>query len=310
MATGSSEASSTWLALSREFATVVERAGRFVVAVHARPRMPSSGVHWRQGVIVTAEHTVKRDEEITIGLPDGRTMPAVLAGRDPSTDLAVLTLQGAELPTVEVGDADSFKVGHLVLAVARPGERGLSASWGIISALGGPWRTWHGGQIDQFIRLDLTLYPGFSGGALLGAQGGVVGINTAGPRGMVLTIPALTVNRVIGHLLARGHIVRGYLGVGMQPVRLPEPLKQDLNLPGSSGLIIVTVEPGSPADQAGILMGDVLVALDHVPVGDSADVQALLGPERVGQTISATIVRAGQLAEWPITVGERPRQGR
>jgi S1-C subfamily serine protease len=310
MATGSSEASSTWLALSREFATVVERAGRFVVAVHARPRMPSSGVHWRQGVIVTAEHTVKRDEEITIGLPDGRTMPAVLAGRDPSTDLAVLTLQGAELPTVEVGDADSFKVGHLVLAVARPGERGLSASWGIISALGGPWRTWHGGQIDQFIRLDLTLYPGFSGGALVGAQGGVVGINTAGPRGMVLTIPALTVNRVIGHLLARGHIVRGYLGVGMQPVRLPEPLKQGLNLPGSSGLIIVTVEPGSPADQAGILMGDVLVALDHVPVGDSADVQALLGPERVGQTISATIVRAGQLAERPITVGERPRQGR
>jgi S1-C subfamily serine protease len=310
MATGSSEASGTWLALSREFATVVERAGRLVVAVHARPRMPSSGVHWRQGVIVTAEHTVKRDEEITIGLPDGRTMPAVLAGRDPSTDLAVLTLQGAELPTVEVGDADSFKVGHLVLAVARPGERGLSASWGIISALGGPWRTWHGGQIDQFIRLDLTLYPGFSGGALIDAQGGVLGINTAGPRGMVLTIPASTVNRVIGHLLTRGHIVRGYLGVGMQPVRLPEPLKQGLNLPGSSGLIIVTVEPGSPADQAGILMGDVLVALDHVPVGDSADVRALLGPERVGQTISATIVRAGQLAERPITVGERPRRGR
>jgi S1-C subfamily serine protease len=310
MATESSETSSTWLALSREFATVVERVGRVVVAVHARTRVASSGVHWRQGVVVTAEHTIKRDEEISVSLPDGRTVPAVLAGRDSSTDLAVLTVQGAELPTAEVSDADLLRVGHLVLAVARSGERGLSASWGIISLLGGPWRTWHGGQINQFIRVDLTLYPGFSGGPLVDTQGRVVGINTTGPRGMVLTMPASTVDRVVGHLLARGHIVRGYLGVGMQPVRLPESLKQTLNLPGNSGLIIVTVEPDSPADQAGILMGDVLVALDHVPLSDTADVQALLGPERVGQTIRATIVRAGQLAERTITVAERPRPGR
>jgi S1-C subfamily serine protease len=312
MATESSEASSMLPALSREFAAAVERAGRVVVAVHARRRMPSSGVHWRQGVVVTAEHTIRRDEEITVGLPDGRTLPAVLAGRDSSTDLAVLTLQEAEFPIAEVGETESLKVGHLVLAVARAGERGrgLSASWGIISALGGPWRTWHGGQIDRFIRLDLTLYPGFSGGPLVDTQGGVVGLNTEGPRGMVITIPASTVNRVIGHLLAKGHIVRGYLGVGMQPVRLPESLKQNLTLAGNGGLIIVTVEPESPADRAGILMGDVLVALDHVPVSDTADVQALLGPERVGQTISATIVRAGQLAERAITVGERSGPGR
>jgi S1-C subfamily serine protease len=310
METLSSEGASALLALSNDLAGAVERAGRSVVAVHARPRNPSSGVHWRQGVIVTADHTLRRDEEISVSLPDGRMIPAVLAGRDASTDLAVLKLQAAEFPVAEIGDAAALRVGHMVLAVARSGERGVSASWGVISALGGPWRTWHGGQIDQFIRPDVSLYPGFSGGPLADAQGRVMGINTSGPRHLVLTIPASTVNRVVGQLLARGHIVRGYLGVGMQPVRLPESLKQTLNLPRSSGVIIVAVEASSPAEGAGLLIGDVLVAMNGVPVSDTADVQALLGPERVGTAVSASIIRAGLLAERVIMIGERPRRER
>lgn len=310
METSSSEVSSALLALSNDLAEAVARAGRAVVAVHARPRVPSSGVHWRQGVIVTADHTVKRDEEISVSLPDGRMVPAVLAGRDPSTDLAVLKLQGGEFPTAEIGDAAALRVGHVVLAVARPGERGVSASWGVISALGGPWRTWHGGQIDQFIRLDLTLYPGFSGGALVDAHGRVMGINTSGPRSMVLTIPPSTVNRVVGQLLEKGRIARGYLGLGMQPVRLPESLKRTLNLPRAGGVIIVAVEPDSPAERAGLLIGDVLVALDGVPISDTADVQALLGPERVGTAVVTSIIRAGLLAERTVVVGERPQRGR
>jgi S1-C subfamily serine protease len=312
METSSSEVSSALLALSNDLAEAVGRASQAVVAVHARPRMPSSGVHWRQGVIVTADHTVKRDEEVSVGLPDGRTVPAVLVGRDPSTDLAVLKLQGLEFPTAEIGDATALRVGHVVLAVARPGERGrgLSASWGVISALGGPWRTWHGGQIDQFIRLDLTLYPGFSGGALVEARGRVMGINTSGPRNMVLTIPPSTVDRVVGQLLERGRIARGYLGLGMQPVRLPESLKRTLNLSSAGGVIIVAVEPDSPAERAGLLIGDVLVALDGVPISDTADVQALLGPERVGTAVVPSIIRAGLLAERTIVVGERPQGGR
>jgi S1-C subfamily serine protease len=308
----SSEGASALLALSHDLAGAVEGTSRSVVAVHARPRMPSSGVHWRQGVIVTAEHTVRRDEDISVGLPDGRTVPAVLAGRDASTDLAVLKLQGLEFPTAEIGDAAALRVGHVVLAVARPGERGrgLSASWGVISALGGPWRTWHGGQIDQFIRLDLTLYPGFSGGPLVDAHGRVMGINTSGPRNMVLTIPPSTVNRVVGQLLEKGRIARGYLGLGMQPVRLSESLQQTLNLPRTSGVIIVAVEPNSPAEGAGLLIGDVLVALDGVPVSDIADVQALLGPERVGTAIGVSIIRAGLRVERTITIGERPQRGR
>ncbi len=312
METSSSEVSSALLALSNDLAEAVGRASQAVVAVHARPRMPSSGVHWRQGVIVTADHTIKRDEEVSVGLPDGRTVPAVLAGRDPSTDLAVLKLQGLEFPTAEIGDATALRVGHVVLAVARPGERGrgLSASWGVISALGGPWRTWHGGQVDQFIRLDLTLYPGFSGGALVEARGRVMGINTSGPRNMVLTIPPSTVDRVVGQLLERGRIARGYLGLGMQSVRLPESLKRTLNLSSAGGVIIVAVEPDSPAERAGLLIGDVLVALDGVPISDTADVQALLGPERVGTAVVPSIIRAGLLAERTIVVGERPQGGR
>jgi S1-C subfamily serine protease len=310
METLSSEGASALLALSNDLAGAVERAGQSVVAVHARPRNPSSGVHWQQGVIVTADHTLRRDEEISVGLPDGRMIPAVLAGRDASTDLAVLKLQAAEFPVAEIGDAAALRVGHVVMAVARPGERGVSASWGVISALGGPWRSWHGGQIDQFIRPDVSLYPGFSGGPLVDAHGRVMGINTSGPRNMVLTIPPSTVNRVVGQLLARGRIVRGYLGVGMQPVRLPESLKQTLNLPRASGVIIVAVEANNPAERAGLLIGDVLVALNGVPVSDTADVQALLGPDRVGTAVSASIIRAGQLAERVIMIGERPRRER
>jgi S1-C subfamily serine protease len=306
----SPEGTSVLLALSHDLAGAVEHVGRSVVAVHARSRIPSSGVHWSQSVVVTADHTVKRDEEISVSLPDGRMVPSRLVGRDASTDLAVLKLQEVEFPVAEIGDAATLRVGHVVLAIARSGERGVSASWGVISALSGPWRSWHGGQIDRFIRPDVSLYPGFSGGPLADAHGRVLGINTAGPRNMALTIPPSTVNQVVAQLLEKGRIMRGYLGLGMQPVRLPESLKQTLNLSRTSSVIIVAVEPDSPAERAGLLIGDVVVALGGVPVSDTADVQALLGAERVGSTVGASIIRAGLLAERSIVIGERPRRAR
>lgn len=309
MATPSSEVPSTLLALSNNLADAVERAGRTVVAVNGRHR-PSSGVHWQPGVVVTAEHTLKCEEELTVTLAGDHTIAATLVGRDPSTDLAVLQLQGVELPTAAMGDTSLLKVGHIVLAIGRSAENGLSASFGVISALSGPWRTWYGGQIDQFIRPDLTLYPGFSGGPLVDAQGQVVGINTSGPRRMVLAIPASTVDYVANQLLEKGHISRGYLGISMQPVRLPDTLKQTLNLPGSGGVIVVNVEPDGPSEQAGVLIGDVVVALDGTPVSDTGDVLALLGPDRVGKTLNAHIVRGGSSAELTITVSERSRRER
>jgi S1-C subfamily serine protease len=302
----SSATASTLLALSNDLAGAVARAGQAVVAVNARPRIPSSGVHWRQGAIITAEHTVQRDEEITLTLSDGQTVKAELVGRDSSTDLAVLKLSGANPPVAEIGDATDLKIGHLALAVGRPGERGLSASLGVVSALSGSWRTWGGSRIDQFIRLDLALYPGFSGGALVDAHGRVAGIITSGPRNSVLAIPAATVNRVVEQLLARGRITRGFLGLGMQPVRLPDALKQSLKLEGHGGVIVVDVKAGGPADRAGALIGDVLVELDGRAISEPGDVQVVLDPEQVGKTVKAKFVRAGAKIELSILLGERP----
>jgi S1-C subfamily serine protease len=306
----SNEAGSSLLGLSNSLADAVERAGRSLVAVNARNHVPSTGIHWRQGAIVTADHTIDREEGITLTLPDGQTVPANLAGRDAGTDLAVLKLDRADLPTAEIADGDGLKVGHIVLAVARPGQAGLSASMGAISAVSGPWRTWSGGQIDQLVRPDLTLYPGFSGGPLVDAQGRVAGVNTSGlSRSMTLTIPASTVNRVVEQLLTRGRIARGYLGLGMQQVRLPDNLKNSLNLSSNAGLIVVSVEQGGPAEQAGVLVGDVVIALAEKPVATTDDVQGILGPDWVGKSIPVRVVRGGSPTELQLTVGERPSRG-
>jgi serine protease DegQ len=311
METPVSETARPLLDLSNELAGAVERASAAIVAINARHRIPSSGVLWRQGVIATAAHTIKREEEITVILPDHRTVPATLAGRDTGTDLAVLKLATTEAQPSEIGDTSALKVGHLVLAVGRVSEQGPSASLGMISAVGGAWRTWRGGWIDRFVRLDVSIYDGFSGGPLVDVQGRVVGINTSGlSRGGGLTIPVSTVNRVVDELLARGHIIRSYIGVGMQPIPLPAALKDRFNLSDASGVIVLSVEADGPADRGGVLIGDVLVTLDGATVSDTDDVQRALGPERVGQDVSAVVIRGGELTQLSIKVGERSRRGR
>jgi S1-C subfamily serine protease len=197
-----------------------------------------------------------------------------------------------------------------VVAVARPGETGLSASLGPISVVGGPWRTWSGGQIDRLVRPDLTLYPGFSGGPLIDTRGQVMGISTSGlSRGMGLAIPSATVKRVTEQLLTRGHIARGYVGLGMQPVRLNDALKSSLNLTRDSGLIVVSVEPDGPAEKAGVLVGDILIDMGGTPVSDTRDVQSVLDPDRVGKALTVQVIRGGQLQQLELTVGERPARG-
>lgn len=292
--------------LSQELAAAVAQAGQTVVAVNGRRRMTSSGVLWRPGLVVTAEHSLKRDDEITVTLADDRTVTATLVGRDASTDLAVLRLGEENLPVAEQADPTALHIGHLVLAIARDDESGVNASLGILSAISGPWRSWQGGQIDQLIRPDLTLYPGFSGGALINIQAQVIGINTAGPRHMALTIPAATVDRVVDQLLQRGHMTRGYLGVGLQPVQLPDSLKTSLNLSQTEAVIVVSLDPDSPADRAGVLIGDVLIALGDHSTEDVRDVHAALDPNRVGQPLTAQLIRAGAIVELTIDIGERP----
>ncbi len=300
-----SDSPSVLLEFSNQLADTVERSARSVVAVNARRKMSSTGVYWRSGIIVTADHTVSRDEEISVTLPDGRSVSATLAGRDSSSDLALLKLEDADLTTVEISDSSALRIGQIVLAIARSKEGATSASMGVISTIGGAWRGWQGGQIDQFIRPSLMLYPGFSGSPLVDAEGRVVGINTTGPRHMTLSIPSVTVNRVVDQLLQTGRVARGYLGLGMQAVQLPDALLRSLNLT-QSGVIVISIAPGAPGDQAGVLIGDIITALNGTPIADVSDVHRVLDPDRVGQPLTAQIIRGGTVVEVTITVGERP----
>jgi S1-C subfamily serine protease len=301
-----SEMSSALQALSHNLADIVEQGGKAVVAVNGRSRISASGILWRPGIIVTAEETLQRSEEIGVTLSDNRTVAAKVIGRDRSTDVAVLKLQNIDLPVTEIGDISSLKVGHLVVAVGRSQERGVNASMGVVSTVSGAWRSSYGGLIDQFVRLDLNLYPSMEGSALVEATTGrVVGMSVSGPRRTVLAIPASTINRVLDQLLEKGRVARGYLGVGMQPVRLPDTLKNTLNLSSSGGLIAINVEPNGPADKAGVLIGDIVVAVDGTTVSDTGDIQAMLGSQSVGKTLNVQIVRGGALVEVALTVGER-----
>ncbi|HWJ22794.1 MAG TPA: trypsin-like peptidase domain-containing protein [Gemmatimonadaceae bacterium] len=308
-ATSTSRSDSPLAALSDALAAAVEDAGRATVAIHARQRIPSSGVVWRPGVVVAAHHTIRREDGITVTLDGGRrALPAQLAGRDPSTDLAVLTVAGADA-AASLGDSDTLRVGHLVLAVGRPGDD-VTATLGTVSATGGPWRTWAGGAVDRMLRLDLAIYDGFSGGPLVDAGGRVVGVNTSGlVRGGAVALPVATVSRVVEQILATGRVARGYLGLGMQPVRFPEALARSLGLDGDVGVIVLSVEPGGPGDAGGVLVGDVLVSLGGAAARDTSDVLAALGPDTVGKPLAARVVRAGALRDLTLTVGERPRAG-
>jgi S1-C subfamily serine protease len=296
------------IALSTELAATVERAGRSAVAVNARWRNASSGVIWRKDVIVTADHTIRREEEIRVTLPDGHSAVAELAGRDPGTDLAVLKVDTGDAAVARPSTPDSIKTGHLALAVGRSESTGVSAAMGVISNVSGPWHTWRGGKLDRFIRLDIGLYPGISGAAVVDAQSEVIGIASAGlSRTSLLAIPAATIDRVTDELLRQGHIAHGYLGVGLQPIPLPEHLRTKLKS-AESGLIVLSAEPDGPAGQAGVLIGDVLIALDGRSVSGTDDVQEFLSGDRVGKPLKASLLRGGELIERTITVGERPRR--
>lgn len=300
----------SWQALSSESANALEKAAGAVVAVHARRRIPSSGVHWRPGIVVTANHTVAREEEIPIVLPGGQSAAARLAGRDPSTDLAILKLENAYLPAPELGDVSALKAGHLVLVAGRTSEGGSRAAMALVGVAGPAWRTWRGGLLDLTLRLDRNLHPNLSGGPAVDYRGRVLGIQTAGlSRFAGVVIPASTVERVTKELEKKGHIGRGYLGVGMHAVSLPQAIRESLKLTYETGIIVVGVEPGSPAEKAGVGLGDVIIALDGRPTQDVDDVQAFLVTDRIGKPLKVTLLRAGKLAEAVVIVGERPAAG-
>jgi S1-C subfamily serine protease len=289
--------------LSDSLAGMVETAGPGVVRVEGRRRLPATGIVWAAGgVIVTANHVVKRDDKIAIGLADGERTTAKVAGRDPSTDLAVLKAEASDLAPAERASRD-LHVGHLVLALGRPG-RTVQATLGIVSALGDSWRTPMGGQIDRYLQTDVVMYPGFSGGPLVGAGGQIIGLNTSAlARGVSLTVPLATVERVANTLLTHGRVQRGYLGVSTQPARLPASIKDEIGQ--ETGLLVVNVEPGSPADEGGLVLGDTIIGLNGSAVRQHDDLLALLTGDVVDQKTPIQIVRGGEQRTVNVTVGQR-----
>ncbi len=292
--------------LSDELAAAVTSGANGVVTVNARRRMPASGIVWQaDGLVVTANHVVERDEEITLGLADGRTVDARLVGRDPGTDLALLRTDAGDLEPAPRSGIEP-KIGHLVLAIGRPGPSGPMASFGAISTVGGPWRTPNGATVDGYLRADVAMLPGFSGGPLVDGAGGVLGLNSSTlGRGGGLTVPNGAIEAVVAALHAHGRVRRGYLGIGTQGVTLPDALVSAHGLPTARALLITSVEGGSPAEQGGLLLGDVIVAVEGTTVSEVEHLQDQLSGDTVGRPIALRLVRGGEPREVSVTVGER-----
>lgn len=289
---------------SNALAALVEGVGPSVVRVEARRRMPASGIIWSaEGHIVTANHVVERDENIQIGLSTGETLPASLVGRDPATDLAVLRVERQDLPAAAWLEASELRVGQWVMAVARPG-RSTQTTSGVMSALGAAWRTGAGGQVDSYIQTDVAMYPGFSGGPLVAADGRIAGLNTSAIIGGVgLALPAATVRTVAEAIREHGRIPRGYLGVGVQPVRLAPAIQTEAG--AETGLMILSVEQEGPAEKAGVLQGDILIAVDGKPVREVDDLHGLLTSDLAGVHATLRLVRSNQFLALPVVVGRR-----
>ncbi len=291
--------------LSNAMADAVARAGAYTVMVNARRRYPASGIVTAANLVLTADHVVEREEDITVLLADGSEVPATVAGRDSGSDLAVLRLsQGSATPAEQVPGEP--RVGQLAIAVGRPSPEGIQASLGIISSIGGPVRTGHGGLLERYLATDAIPYPGFSGGPLIDAAGRVLGLNTSGlARGTSLAIPASLAWEMATTLAQHGRVQRGYLGIRSQPVDLPGMSQQALNRQQSQGLLIVGIEGDSPAEKGGMIVGDILVGIAGQPVTDPDELLGRLNGSVVGKPTPIEVLRGGQPLVLTVTVGER-----
>lgn len=265
-----------------------------VVAVHSH-RSRSSGFIWRPGLIVTADDALAENGDIAVVTRDGRTLPATLAGRDPTTDVTLLRVEHADLPPAALS-SDPLRAAALVI-VAGAQDAAPAAALGVVSVVAGPWQSMRGGKIDARIELDVSLRRSSEGGLVLDAGGRGIGMAVSGARGRVLVIPAVTIDRVAARLDRDGRIGRGYLGLGLQPVRRPD---------GGGGAMVMSVSPQGPGHAAGIRQGDVLVAVDGQPIRSVPALMRTLGTESIGTSRRLSISRAGEGLEVSLIVAERP----
>ncbi|HYP77743.1 MAG TPA: trypsin-like peptidase domain-containing protein [Polyangiaceae bacterium] len=290
--------------LSNALADAVERVSASVVRVETGRRRPASGLIWSaEGLVVTSAHGLEREEGLEVSLETGQAQPATLLGSDPSSDIAVLRIEATPgLPVAERAPGESIRRGQLVLALSRPG-RTIRSTLGVVSALSDQWRAPSGGKIERYIQSDVGIEAGFSGGALIDASGRVIGLNSAALlRGSALTLAVVTVERVVNALLSHGQIQRGYLGVSSTAARLPPTLAESSGQ--RAGLVVTGLQPGGPAENAGVFLGDVLLSLDGEPLESIADLQAAL-EERAQRSVALRVLRAGQAQELLVTPSVR-----
>jgi serine protease DegQ len=290
---------------SNALADAVDRVGPSVVRIglNERRRRPASGLVWAtDGLIVTSAHSLEREEGLEVQLESGEERAATLVGFDSASDIALLRAEGEAWVTPERAPSDSIRRGQLVLALSRPG-RTVRSNLGVISALADEWRAPGGGKIERYVQTDVSVEAGFSGGPLVDASGRVIGVNSAGLlRSTAMTLAVVTIERVVQALLSHGHIQRGYLGVSSTPARLPAALAESAGQ--RVGLVLTGLQPGGPAEAAGLLLGDVLLALDGERLESIGDLQAAL-EERATRAASVRLVRAGAERELSVTPSAR-----
>jgi S1-C subfamily serine protease len=297
--------SETFVSLSNAFADSVETAGKSTVMVNGRRRMPSTGIAYTSDLLITANHTIEREEDVKITLPDGSSVTASLAGRDPSRDIALLRLKEGNL-NPPITSQKPARIGEMVLALGRPDDNGLQASLGVVSAIGGPVRTPTGGMLDKYLRSDTFPFPGFSGGPLISANGNIIGMNTSGlAMETLITIPVDVLWPAAQALATHGHIRRPYLGVRSQTVNLAGPQQEALGRKQDTGLLLVSLEENSPAASAGFIVGDILVGVNRQPVADHEALQIALNNVGTGPQIPIEVLRGGKPSIFQVTLGER-----
>ena len=300
-----SNGSSPLVELSDVMANAVEQAARATVTVNGRQRYGATGIMIAPDMVLTAEHVVERDEDLSIVTAEGTEHAAQLAGRDAATDVAVLRVPGGSLEAA-IPASKPARVGQLVLAVGRTGSDGPQASLGIVGAIVPQWRGPRGGMIERIIRTDAIPYPGFSGGPLVAIDGNIVGMLTTGlSNGPALAIPTDIALNLAQTLAQHGQLKRGYLGISSQPVRLPGNTPQVQGKQPAIGLLLVQVEQNSPAAAAGLYIADILVAMGGQVIADVDDLQAQLASDKVGQTVPVQVLRGGQVHDMQVTVGTR-----
>jgi S1-C subfamily serine protease len=300
-----SEPTNSLLALSHSLSGLVASVANGVIGVLSHGRLVASGFAWTADAAITASDALEADDEISLLLADGRTLAATLTGRDPSTDVAVISVPNGTLLPLPSTAAAGVRVGGLVLAIGR-GKEGVTANLGVVSTAGGPWQSLRGGSIDSLVRLDMRLEPRREGALVIDAEGASLGMAVLGPRGRPLVIPMATIARIAPRLLTDGRIRRGYLGLGLHSLRLDEALAQTHALPSRRAIMVVSLDPNGPARAAGVHVGDIIISLDGEAVPGVRSLFARLTPESVGRDAELRMVRAGQIATAKVTIGASP----